>query len=217
MLCIFCNKEKATTNDHVVSKQLYPKPWPSDFKTVPSCLTCNKSFQKDEDYFRIAITSSFDVIENSKAAKNVLLGPVMRSFERNPVLTSVITKDMKMFPISSEDGQSIFFVPSYSIDKERISNVVNKIIRGLFYIEKGKPLLTNCEVLINLDINDQVWQCFSKQPKKEIGKGQGVFEYQFFNVEKNEFLTSWLICFYKRFYIFAVTISPEFKANIYGN
>jgi len=52
MICVYCVEKEANTKDHVIPKQLYPKPWPNDFITVPACKECNYSFRKDEEYFR---------------------------------------------------------------------------------------------------------------------------------------------------------------------
>jgi 5-methylcytosine-specific restriction endonuclease McrA len=55
-LCIYCGAAEDLTVDHVPPKNLFPKPRPSDLITVPACRTCNKSYERDDDYFRLAMT-----------------------------------------------------------------------------------------------------------------------------------------------------------------
>ena len=52
-LCIYCQKNEATTVDHVPPKAMFPKPRPANLITVPCCDPCNKSFKNDDEYFLI--------------------------------------------------------------------------------------------------------------------------------------------------------------------
>ena len=52
-LCIYCQINPADTVDHVPPKGLFKEPRPVDLIIVPACSTCNNSFSKDDEYFRI--------------------------------------------------------------------------------------------------------------------------------------------------------------------
>ena len=50
--CIYCGKREATERDHVPPKCFFPRPWPNDLITVPSCSICNRSFGKIDEFIR---------------------------------------------------------------------------------------------------------------------------------------------------------------------
>ena len=55
-LCIYCQKNEATTDDHITLSGMYAEPLPSNLITVPACLACNREFMKDDEYFlRLAV------------------------------------------------------------------------------------------------------------------------------------------------------------------
>ena len=40
-LCVYCWKNPATTDDHVIPRCLFIPPLPSNMPTVPACQECN--------------------------------------------------------------------------------------------------------------------------------------------------------------------------------
>lgn len=73
--CIYCGSGEDMTDDHIPPKALFPEPRPSNMLTVPCCRKCNKSFSKDDEYFRTTLVShvSVDTDPNAQAVNEKLL------------------------------------------------------------------------------------------------------------------------------------------------
>jgi hypothetical protein len=52
-----CGSQQKLTREHVPPKGLFLKPLPSNLVTVPCCFQCNNSYSKDDEYFRLAVSS----------------------------------------------------------------------------------------------------------------------------------------------------------------
>lgn len=53
--CVICDKNPATTSDHIPPKGVFPRPRPSDLITIPACVECNKITQNLDEEFRVFI------------------------------------------------------------------------------------------------------------------------------------------------------------------
>ncbi|MCW7463715.1 hypothetical protein [Leptospira limi] len=53
--CTFCKQAESQSRDHCPSKILLDEPFPTDLSVVPSCIKCNGSFSKDEEYVACAV------------------------------------------------------------------------------------------------------------------------------------------------------------------
>src|SRR2546427_8377223 len=78
--CIYCGTDKDLTVDHVPPKLLLMRPYPPNLITVPACETCNKSFQKDDEYTRTMLAVDVRASKNTAAQSN--LPAVLRSLQR---------------------------------------------------------------------------------------------------------------------------------------
>jgi len=67
--CIYCGTRKDLTSDHVPPKALFAEPRPSHLITVPACRPCNKSYVKDDEYFRVAVLAQAASEQDPAAAK----------------------------------------------------------------------------------------------------------------------------------------------------
>ena len=138
--CIFCGKG-AGTREHIPPKQFFKDTPDKPLITVPSCSACNRSFQKDEDFFRQFYVSI--LMERSSEAKKLMEGEVSRSILRTPALGHQMFSQMKLVDAYTKSGLYKGKMTMYTVsdtDKVRINRVVNKIIRGLFYHEFGQTI-----------------------------------------------------------------------------
>jgi hypothetical protein len=78
--CIYCGATDPTTNDHVPPRSFYPYIPPKDLIKVPSCLDCNKTFAKNDDYVRLVLT--LDEKARGNADRDEVLPKVLRSAKR---------------------------------------------------------------------------------------------------------------------------------------
>ncbi len=159
--CIFCGRP-ADTREHIPAKQFFKGTPDSPLITVPSCLICNKGFQKDEDFFR-QFQVSF-LMDKSERAKEIMENEVVRSIKRRPALTQQMFSQMKLVDAYTKiGGKYVGKVTAYHItasDTARVNRVVRKIIEGLFFHEFKKVLPNDWNIRI-------VW--VSPKVERELG------------------------------------------------
>ncbi len=123
--CVYCGEHRDVTRDHVPPRCLFSKPRPSDLVIVPCCESCNREFQKHDEYFRIAVTTGID---NEKFAKesadsvraiNSLARPASHRFARS--LLEKYEPELARF----------------TFDAQRIEVALYRITRGLFFHHKN--------------------------------------------------------------------------------
>ena len=132
-VCIFCGKF-ADTQEHIPPKQFFKGHLDKPLITVPSCKSCNVSFQKDEDFFRQFYASM--LMERSPEAKKLMDGEISRSILRKPALGSQMFSQMKLVDAYTKSGIYKGKMTMYAVsdsDKNRINRVVTKVIKGLFF------------------------------------------------------------------------------------
>lgn len=127
--CIYCGGS-ADTRDHVPSKCLLDRPYPSNLYVVGCCYNCNQSFSKDEQYFVCLIES---VLCGSTNPKDIRRPSVAKIMKKSPALRKRIEKSR-----TEKNGQ-IVFTPEHG----RINNVMLKLARGHAAHELNKPCREN--------------------------------------------------------------------------
>jgi hypothetical protein len=149
--CVYCGEPGPLTNDHVPPKNLFAKPRPSNLVTVPSCRKCNKSFELDDEYFRLAITTGIDPIsfpnefDLSVNAIRKLRDPRKIGFRKS--MLASFSKKPQYTPAGLYLGQAGVL----EIDVARVQNVVSRIIRGLFFVHSGRRLPSTSRVWVLSD------------------------------------------------------------------
>ena len=138
--CIFC-QNPADTREHIPAKQFFKEVPEKDLITVPSCFKCNKSYQRDEDFFRQFYTGM--LMDRSKYATLLMDNEITRSIKRKPALAHQMFSQMQLVNVFTKSGIYVGKKTMYKVsksDKIRIDKVINKIIQGLFYHEFKKIL-----------------------------------------------------------------------------
>lgn len=102
--CIYCGAEKDLTVDHVPPKFLLMRPYPQNLVTVPACLACNRSFQKDDEYTRTMLVIDVRASKNPAAQSN--LQAVLRSLQRPNAkpFADYLTRQAEKSIILGQDG-----------------------------------------------------------------------------------------------------------------
>ncbi|VVA43907.1 conserved hypothetical protein [Candidatus Roizmanbacteria bacterium] len=207
-ICIFC-KRTADTREHIPAKQFFKGVSDKNLITVPSCDSCNKGFQKDEDFFRQFWVSM--LMDRSKVAKQLMDGEITRSIKRTPALGYQMFSQMQLIDAYTKSGIYVGKKTMYcisDIDKKRISSVVTKIIKGLFFNEFKQILQEDWEIKIiwitpqtekNLKLVE-----LAKTLKWKVIK-EDTFAYGV-NYVPNTFQSIWIIDFFRTplFYILAL-------------
>ena len=126
-LCAYCGLSPGDTRDHVPPKNLLKQQFRPNLRTVPACGQCNRSFSKDEEYFRRALVMFF---AHTQEGDDFLAGPVGRSLKRSPMIEHSVWDSLGV-----ENGR-----PHVELDVDAIRRVAEKIVRGLSYLRSATRL-----------------------------------------------------------------------------
>jgi hypothetical protein len=127
------------------AKDSFSKPCPPDMLTVPACNECNQSFKGNDEYTRAVL--AFDVRAASHRDVIGSLTTLMRSFQRPEArrFAQYFSSQMEPIPVLGVNGMPIHKLTQ---DVRRIDATGERIVRGLYYIEKKKPLDANARIVI---------------------------------------------------------------------
>ena len=125
----------SSTSDHIPSRALLRKPYPSELPTMPTCRDCNSSFAKDEEYLFLFLQCVLQGSTDPEAHKDET---TRRALRRHSRLRSRIESSKQQVSVEGEEGEkTIVWVP----EDDRINRVVLKNARGHVYYEIGQPVL----------------------------------------------------------------------------
>ena len=144
--CVYCGLEKELTADHIPPKLLLSQPYPKNLLTVPACRDCNASFQANDEYTRFVV--SIDVRAAEQHDVQSKLPAIVRSLQRQnaKAFADYLTRRMTETKILAADGTPMG--STLEVDRERINATGERMVRGLFSIEMGKPLSPTAHVRI---------------------------------------------------------------------
>lgn len=122
-----------------------------------------------------------------------------------------------MFPaeLVTKSGLYVGTVPALSVEGARLNRVASRIVRGLFYHEKGFRLPDTCEAVAFADpltmsddpeIVHRVVSFMLTKPENVIG--DNVFSYRYHFHEEKEDTSAWLMTFYESM-LFSGSTSPK--------
>ncbi|MDX2215705.1 MAG: hypothetical protein SFY66_20755 [Oculatellaceae cyanobacterium bins.114] len=215
--CAYCAETRPLTNDHIPPRNLFPQPRSSNLITVPCCETCQAGWSKDDEYFRAAILSSAKVSETplAQGAIDSLVRSVSRQKQRG--FSRTILKSIKEVEIVTKTGIFLGKEPAFQLDIERIDRVAQRIIRGLFFHEKGYAVPAGYEVFTSIQqfglepILEQLTEVHF--PQLHIVQ-DGIFSYTFKETEEDPNSIIWLLLFYKELPLVGFTRLPLSQRNV---
>lgn len=150
-ICAYCGSPDPETRDHVPPKNLFPKPLPSDLITVPCCESCRSGTSDDDEYFRAMLLTAENLDGDSRI--NTPLEAVSRSMQKKSKsgFSKLILNSISEAEFKTKAGIYLGRKPIFKFDRDRISNVLDRIVRGLFYREHGIPVPKQYELLSFID------------------------------------------------------------------
>ena len=216
-ICYLCGNvlEEDIDRDHVPPKQFYAKNLrkkhsPNLF-TLPVHSACNKSYQKDEDYF----VHSIAPLTKGSYSGNGIWNDISHQFEksRGQRIGQMILKEF-------EDRPSGLYLPRGKVvktfDAERVWRVVWKIVRGLFYKEFTRFLPENTPKVFKLvSVGDKPppeFESVRNTPSK--GQYPNVFDYKYIVVPELENFHFWAMLFWDRLVKMVAFHDPECQCEI---
>lgn len=188
--CYLCNKNFADTRDHVPPECLFPDPKPSNLITLPCCLQCNRSYSKDEEYFR----DNFSMISKRSPAVKQLWGKTRRSYLRRPLKLRNIKSRLVDLNLKTQGGIYLGKATGLKFDESKTNRVIEKIIKGLFFHHKKKILPSSVRFHIFFNPTD-ILEAYFKL--RIFGKRwNDVFCYAFLFAQDNTYSGFWWLEFY---------------------
>lgn len=194
--CAYCGKRCRVTDDHIPPKNLFPKPRSSNLVTVPCCEGCREGWSKDDEYFRAVVLSAEKVSEQSSAKSSI--DSLMRSLYRpeQKRFALMLTGSVTEIEVLTKAGIYLRTAPAIKIDTKRIDRVGERIIRGLFFHEKNRPIPKGYKVVA------KIYQ-FGINPVAKILEGvqfhelrviqNGIFRYTFQDTDEDSNSGIWFL------------------------
>ena len=145
-LCVYCGRQGVVTENHIPPKALFQKAAHASLLRIPSCVTCNTGASKDDEYLRTMIALS------AKGERNASFDTLVEKTVR-----SLVRPEAAHFRESIMRGLSETFIPSPAgvlvpavlgdVDLSRFDKVIARIIKGIFFDERGRRLHSDYEVV----------------------------------------------------------------------
>jgi len=207
--CVYCGQTGAVTRDHIPPQNLFARPRPNNLITVPCCRNCNKGFELDDEYFRLAVTTGISrelfpkEFDLSIQAINKLKQPRKIKFAKR-MLASFAKR-----PVYTHGGLFLGEAGSLELDAERVVGTVRRVVRGLFFARSGRRLPTAGSVWVwsdwfgegnGLDPESMaslkdIFEALCTQGIHVVGKS--VFRYSYLMDGEDPCASAWWLSFYE--------------------
>lgn len=213
-LCYLCGLEldEEIDRDHVPPKQFYAKNLRRKHKpnlfTLPVHTKCNKSYQKDEDYF----VHSIAPLSKGSYSGNEIWHDIAKRLRRpqGQVIGRMVLREF-------EDRPSGLYLPGDKVlkrfDGKRVNRILWKIVRGLFYKEYIRFLPKETPRLFKIiSVGEKPPPEFQLvQNTKSRGQYANVFDYKYTFMPEFDNFHLWAILFWNRIISLVAFHDPECK------
>ena len=142
--CYACD-QSATTMEHASPRSFFPKGHRNKLIRVPSCEFHNNANSKDVEYTRNVISTYLGV---NPLGEQHFLDKGVRSLEHTPALLHTIFSDIRPVKVAGQE------VGVYTMDVNRVKNVMNACLTALHFRETGEKISTWEVVLPNLGLSN---------------------------------------------------------------
>lgn len=151
-VCYLCAKptpKGELDDEHVFPRNLFNDGDRIDLIKLPAHRSCNGSYSKDDDYFRLCITAAAGDEPN---AKKLWSGPVLRSVHRpeSARYKAMLLSSVHEVEVHTEAGVHLGAVPVMDQDAPRIQRVVSRMARGCYTHLTGEILPADWPVTSDL-------------------------------------------------------------------
>ena len=208
--CIYCGG-KADTKEHIPPKCLFIQRRGIQFITVPSCKSCNQSFTLDEEIFRAFLVHM--TTDKSLTANALFNTKIKRSIINRPNMAKKVMEKMSL--VDCYHG-GIYLGKKTAIkledsDWQRYYNVLNKIIKGLFFNEYKKIIPLNCKIkhiICDNELTQKLLSRLNKLKWKIIESN--TFAYGFDKMQDEPY-SVWFTEYYKNIYFMSLVVDEQFN------
>jgi hypothetical protein len=218
--CIYCGATGKLTKDHVPPQNLFPAPRPSDLITVPACLPCNKSYELDDEYFRIAVVVPADPRRDPIAASLWSEKVVRGTLRRSPALKSVILRSIARIDVRTPAGIYLGTTPTVRLDRKRLDRVARRIVTALHWHHYGHVPSAGVTFTITMGPDPKrpgvaervALDLLGGRPWARVGGG--AFRYGHGRVPENPDWGAWLLVFHSTVFCLVVLSRDEGSLNL---
>lgn len=206
-ICAFCGNKSVVTTEHFVPKCLWPGRLPSHVLTVPSCPACNQGCSREDEYFRDVVAIS--AAKDHPQAKELFHGRVRRNLALNRRRLRQFMDSFALRPCETPEGIWLGLQPSVLVNEMPINRVLCKVVLGLFYCARGRPLPSTHNVYLMTDptkVKGSFLEDALAGMSPEIGFGDDVFLWRFCGDTVDWALTRWVLIFFRSMCFLAATL-----------
>jgi hypothetical protein len=176
--------------------------------TVPACLECNKSFERDDEYFRDCAALEQRSSRHPDAER--VMGQVLRGLQkpRRRGYSQYFLSRVGTLQLRSAAGLYLGNRGGLNVDLERLGRTAARIVRGLYYHEFAEVLPLSYQATAffpegfahlptwDVDrIRHEVVEPTLRNNRRAVGRG--VLHYWVARASDNPLVTSWILEFYR--------------------
>jgi len=200
--CIYCDRTDDLTRDHIPPKCIFPAPRSSDLITVPACRPCNKSYEKDDEYFRVAVTIPGEHQHDASGQKVWKEGVIKGTMRRSARLKNQIVESIRTLDMRSPAGLYLGSVQTVRMNRARLDRVAKRIVTGLHWHHFGKVPAADVDMTVAMG-PDPVHPGRTERVARDLLGGRpwieiggGAFRYGYAQVPEQPDWQAWLLLFY---------------------
>jgi hypothetical protein len=167
-----------------------PKSARQNLIRVPACEPCNNSAKLDDEYFRAVVSMASEDPDAIAIWKQGVFKRSSQSFKAR------LVGSLRPAELRSESGLHLRYGHSMKLEKERIEDVVIRIVRGLLWFHY--KVRTREETRFDLCLNpkaEQIHEIIRALPILSVGGS--VFQYRHGNASDDPESSVWLLRFYR--------------------
>jgi hypothetical protein len=203
--CTYCGRWGEITKDHIPPRALFGSA-PSNLIKVPSCKKCNQGASRDDEYFRLILTMRTDVFDHPDVQQ--VIPKVMTSLERPEAraFAESFLRNTYEIPLYSRGGVFLGKTGGYNLERERLSRVAERIIKGLFFHKTRCRLTAKVTAWEKTGLKNvaeaqqerlrQLCAAVQSSPPEVIGNN--VFHFWYKQSSENPQCSAWVLIFYER-------------------
>ena len=208
--CVYCGAHlpirAERQREHVVGRQFFATPRPTNLVTVTSCPECNHGFKGDEDYAHKVLC--FGPAGISKVGEELWSQGLEDAFKKDTGLRAAVARGVRQIPQVSVSGVSLPERVEIKFDPDRVTRVLHKWVRGLHFFEHGQALSPAATIGI---IDGIFWT--EPQPDLQLSPGKrswpGTFSYWHGRDRLDRADAIWAMRLYDTHGFVAVVFAPE--------
>jgi hypothetical protein len=198
--CVFCGKP-ATTRDHIPPKGLFAEPRPNNLITVPACGTCNQGTSEDDEFLQRL--SWFNGSECSQDA-NQVSQKVRRAIDKpnRKRMRAGLLQTLTPVELLTPSGLSAGIGFKLRMDGDRMSSIIRKIIKGMFWKVRNERLPIGYMVDVQLVGTAPPHESLRENERQILAFeeriiGDQAFAYRHVFCEEDPFISAWRFEFYR--------------------